>query len=44
MKGPHGLRTYTDQPPLGFSTRATAGRAPVTYKEKVTENKVNAKR
>ena len=35
IKGPHGLRTYADPAPLGFTTRATVGRALVTYGEKV---------
>ena len=35
FKGPRGLRTYSDPAPLGFSTRAIAGREPVAYREKV---------
>ena len=33
LKGPHGLRTYTNPPTLGFTTRATAGMVPVIYGE-----------
>ena len=29
------LRTYADSHPLGSSTRAAAGRAPVVYREKL---------
>ena len=33
LKGPHGLKTYTNPPTLGFNTRAIARRALVTYGE-----------
>ena len=35
LKVLHRRRIYKDSPPLGFSTRATAGRAQVAYGEKV---------
>ena len=31
----NGVRAYADSLPLGFSTRATAGRAPVAHWEKL---------
>ena len=33
MEGLHGLKTYADPPPLGFSTRTRAGRVPVAQDE-----------
>ena len=35
LKGLHGLKMDTNPPPLGFSSRATAGRAPVALRELV---------
>ena len=35
LKGPHRLRTFTNPTTLGFTTRATAGRAPVTYRKQM---------
>ena len=33
LKDPHSLRMYTNPTTLGFNTRTTAGRAPLTYGE-----------